>query len=179
MTDNHKRQKTNTYGSVSANKYIHILASTGDNIHESSSPTSHLMNQYAANSFANSWSMSNNVRSGVQIDTLNSNLYSNQNFHSSDPQYFRIPSRLNPHKNGLCWSTFLLKLQEKEELQKRKLQNTYRTTAETKVVFGVFSFFDLASSTTMPKHQNKSERNIHWTSYESVPWSKWTIWWYT
>ena len=54
VTDNHKRQKIITSGSASANKDIPISVSERDNYHESSSPTSHPINQSAANSFSNS-----------------------------------------------------------------------------------------------------------------------------
>ena len=64
-----------------------------------------------------------------------------------------MPTRLNPHENGLRRSTCLRELRKKEELKNRKAHTTYGTAAETKVAFGVFSLFALASSITMPEHQ--------------------------
>ena len=47
VTDNHKRQNTNTSGSASSNKDIPRLVSEGDKLHEASSPTYHPMNHTA------------------------------------------------------------------------------------------------------------------------------------
>ena len=128
---------------------------------EASSPTSHPMNQSAANSFANSQIMSNNGRSVVQIDIFNSNIYSDPLSHGFDTQSLRITTSLNPHENGLRRSIRL------RELQKRKSHTTYGTTAATKVAFGVFSFFSLASSFKMPKHRTNpnstyTEQVMNW-----------------
>ena len=45
VTDRHKHQKTNTYGSASANKDIPVSVSEGYKSHEASSPTSQPMHQ--------------------------------------------------------------------------------------------------------------------------------------
>ena len=84
VTDNHKRQKTNTSGLDSAYKDIHILASEGDTYHKAIPPTSQSMNQPTASSFANSQSKSNNGRTGVQTETFKYNLYRNPLSHDSD-----------------------------------------------------------------------------------------------
>ena len=110
VTDCHKHQKTNTSGSASDNKDIPILASEGDKLNLASSPTSQPMNQPAYNSFANAQSMSNNGRSGVQIDTFNSNSYSDPSSHNYYTQSLTIPTRLNPSENGLRQSIRLRKL---------------------------------------------------------------------
>ena len=59
------------------------------------------MNNYLANSLTDYQINSNNGRSGVQIDKLNSNPYIDtlsQNFYT---QYFIMPTGLNPHENGI------------------------------------------------------------------------------
>ena len=58
VTDHHKRQKTNTSGSASANKDIPISASEGYTWHKAISPTSQPMDKSADKSFANSQSVS-------------------------------------------------------------------------------------------------------------------------
>ena len=85
------------------------------------------MNQSADNSFANSQSKSNPGRTGVQIDTFNSNPYRYPSFHDFHTKSLIIPTRLDPYENGLGWSTRLCELQEKEELKKRKAHTTYGT----------------------------------------------------
>ena len=113
VTDNHKIQKTNTSGSTYDNKDISVSASKGDKLHEASSPTSQPMNNYADNSFANNQSISNNGRARFQIDTFNSNLYSDPLSHDSDTQSLIIPTRLNPRDNELLQSPCLRKSQGK------------------------------------------------------------------
>ena len=63
-----------------------------------------------------------------------------------------MPKRLNPHENGLRWSAHLQELRENEELQNCKAHTTYATAEATRVDFGVFSLFALASNIKMPKH---------------------------
>ena len=99
------------------------------------------MNRSAANSFANSKSNYNNGRAGVQIDTYNSNPYSDPSSHNFDTQYLTISKRFNPHENGLYRSARLGESQEKEGLKKRKVNTSYGNAEATKVSFGVFSFF--------------------------------------
>ena len=101
VNDPHKRQKTNTAGSASFNKDIPVSVSEGVKSHEASLPTSQPMNQCSANSFSNSRRTSNNGISGVQIDTYNSNLYSDPSSHDFDTQSLTMPKRLNPNENGL------------------------------------------------------------------------------
>ena len=122
-------------------------------MHETSSPTSQLMNQSTSNSFDNYLRKSNNGRAGVQIDTYKSNPYSNQSSHNYDAKYLTMTKSSNPHENGLHRSAHLCELREKEEPQNRKADTTYGTVAATKVAFGVFSLFDLASTVTIPKHR--------------------------
>ena len=114
VTDHHKHQKTNTSGSDSANKDIPIYVSEGVKLHEASLPTSQPMNQSVYNSFANSRSKSNNGRAGAQIDTYNSNPYSDPSSQNFDKQYLTMPKRLNTHENRLRRSARLGKSQEKE-----------------------------------------------------------------
>ena len=152
VTGHYKRQKMNTSVSASSNKNIPISASKGDKSHESSWPTSQPVNQSAANPFANARSISNNGRSGFQIDTFNSNPYSDSLSHNYDTQSLIMPKRMNPRENGLCLSTRLRELRGKEELQKRKVHTTCGTATATKVAFGVFSSFYLVSSVTIPNH---------------------------
>ena len=113
LTYHHKHQKTNTSGSASAIKDIHISVSEGEKSYEAISSTSQPMNQSADNSFANFRSKSNNERAGVKIYTFNSNLYSNPSSQNFDRQYLIMPTMLNPHYNGLRRSTRLRELQEK------------------------------------------------------------------
>ena len=88
-----------------------------------------------------------------QIDTYNSNPYSDPSSHNFDTQSLTITKRLNPHENGLRRYARLRESREKEELKKRKAHTKYGTVAATKVAFGVFSLFALASRITMPKHR--------------------------
>ena len=111
------------------------------------------MKNSAANSFANAQSMSNNGTAGVQINTFNSNPSSDPLSHDSDTKALRMSTRLNQYENELHKSPSIRELWEKEELQKRKAHTTYDTTVATKVAFGVFSLFSIASSVTIPKHQ--------------------------
>ena len=67
-----------------------------------------------------------------------------------------MPKRLNHHENGLRRSARLRESQEKGELKKRKSHTAYGTTASTKVAFGVFLLFALASSIIIPKHQTNT-----------------------
>ena len=84
VTDNHKRQKMNTSVLASANNDIPILVSKGYKLHEVNPPTSQPMNQSEANTLANYQSKSNKSRSGVKINTYNSNPYSNASSHDFD-----------------------------------------------------------------------------------------------
>ncbi len=60
--------------------------------------------------------------------------------------------RQNPRENGLRSSPCLKELREKEDAKKRKAHGTFATTAATKIVFGLFLLFALASNLTMSKH---------------------------
>ena len=91
VTDHNKRQKTNTSGSDSANKEIPISVSEGVKSHEARSPTSQPTNPSTANLFTNSQSKPNNFRYRFQIDTYNSNLYSNPSSHDFDTQSSTMP----------------------------------------------------------------------------------------
>ena len=64
-----------------------------------------------------------------------------------------MPVILNPHENGLHRSPRLIEKREKEEKLKRKAHATFGTAAATKLAYGIFSLFALASNFTMPKHQ--------------------------
>ena len=92
-----------------------------------------------------------------QIDTYNSNLYSDPSSHNFDTQSLTITKRLNPHDNGLRRYARLRESREKEELKKRKVHTTYSTAASTKVAFGVFLLFDLSSRVTIPKQQTNTD----------------------
>ena len=108
--------------------------------------------RYAGNSFANSRIKSNNYRSGFQVDTYNSKPYSNPSSNNFDTQSLTMYKILNYHDNGLRRSARSRKSGVKEELKNRKSRTIYSTATATKVAFGVFSLFALASSVTIPKH---------------------------
>ena len=72
-----------------------------------------------------------------------------------------MPKRLNPNENGLRRYAHLHESREKEEPQKRKAHTTYGTTEATKVAFGVFSLFALASSVKIPKHQKNTNATFN------------------
>ena len=101
VTGHNKHQNTNTSGYASVNKYTPISVYDGDKSNEARLSTSQPMNQSVANSFANYQSKSNNGRAEVQIDTFNSFPYSDPPSHNFDTQSLIMPTRLNPHENGL------------------------------------------------------------------------------
>ena len=66
-----------------------------------------------------------------------------------------MPARLNPYENGLRCSPRLRYQQVMEESRKRDASQakTNGITAATKVAFGLFSMFALATNTIMPNHR--------------------------
>ena len=67
----------------------------------------------------------------------------------------QMPARLNPYKNGLRRYPRLRDQWEMEKLRKRDASQvkTNIISAATKVAFGLFSMFVLATNTRMPNHQ--------------------------
>ena len=154
----------NISGSASANKDIPVSFSEVVNLHETSLPTSQPMNQSAASSFANYHSKSNNGRSGVKIDTCNSNPYSDPSTQDFYTLSLTMPKRLNPYENGLRRLSFLRESLEKQEVQKRKAHNKYGTAAATKLYLCTILLFSLEISVTIPKHRT----NMNATFTEQV-----------
>ena len=103
VTDQHKRQKTNTPGSNIMSNNISVSAFEGDNSPGDSSPPSHhnQMNRDAYNSFSNAGSKSNSVRAGAQTDIFSSNLTFASLPHDSDIESLLVPVSLNPRENVL------------------------------------------------------------------------------
>ena len=71
----------------------------------------------------------------------------------------QIPARLNPYENGLRRSPRLRDQREMEESRKRDASQakTNGISASTKVAFGLFSMFALATNTRMPNHRINSD----------------------
>ena len=148
VTDHAKRPRTDTPGSQlsTPSNNIHTSNSEGENSHGISSGPSQQeqSNQAAANSFANTRSLSNNQpRAGSHIDTI-----------GSDPaEALQMPVRMNPHENGLRRSPRLREQKENEISNKRKAHTAYGTSALTKVALGLFLLVALASTIKMPEHK--------------------------
>lgn len=155
VTDHHRRRKTDTTGTTPP-KPNHTSASEG----ESSSPsqTEH-PSEPAANSFATSGRTPSNARNGSDrtgaiTDTFgDSNPAIDPKSHDYQKESLKMPQRQNPHENGLRRSPRLQEKRKVEEAKKRKAHVTFGTAATTKVVFGLFSLFAMASNLTMPKHR--------------------------
>ena len=139
VTDHAKRPQTDTPGSKLSNpsNNIHTSNSEGDTSHGISSRPSQQeqSNQEAANSFANTRSLSNNQpRAGAHIDTI-----------GPDPaESLQMPVRMNPHENGLRRSPRLREQKENDIPNKHKVHTAYGTSALTKVALGLYSLVALA-----------------------------------
>ncbi len=62
-----------------------------------------------------------------------------------------MPHKQNPSENGLCRSPCLKELREKEDAKNRKAHVPFGKAAATKIVFGLFLLFALASNLTIQK----------------------------
>ena len=159
VTDHHKRRQTETTGTTPS-KPTRTSASEG----ESSTPsqTEH-SRKTAANSFASSGrkpsiAMHGSDRIGAITDVLgDSNPTLDPKSHDYQKESLKMPQRQNPRENGLRRSPRLLEQEKRKREEahpkKRKAHVTFGTAAATKVVFGLFSLFAMASNLTMPKHQ--------------------------
>ena len=122
VTDHAKLPRTDTPGSKlsTLSNNIHTSNSEGDNLHGIISRPSQQeqSNQAAANSFANTRSLSNNQpRAGSYIDTI-----------GPDPaEALQMPVRITPHENGLRRSPRLREQKEDKISNKCKAHTAYGT----------------------------------------------------
>ena len=72
-----------------------------------------------------------------------------------------MPTRLNPHENGLRHSLRLREERDMEESKKLNTHFTFGTAATKKVVFSLLSLISLASNITMPEH--RTHENLTYT----------------
>ena len=152
LTDHHKSRKTTNHGDPTKQNAEQPAASEGDR--SPLSQSDHL-NQAAANSFVNTHKQSTNIgRAGVQNDILDSEP-------TTDSDSLKIPTRLNPHENGLRRSPCLREQQDMEESKKHKAHVIFGSAAATKVVFGLFLLIALAINITMLEHQ--THKNLTYT----------------
>ena len=138
----HSFERTN-HGNPTKQNAGQPEASEGD--HSPLSQSNHL-NQDASNSFVNTPNQSTNIgEAGLQTDILNSKP-------RTDSDSLKIPTRLNPHKNGLRQSPHVREQRDVEESKKRKAHVTFGTAAATKVVFRTSLLIALESNITMSEH---------------------------
>ena len=159
VTDHQKSRKTTNHGNLKKQNAEQPAASKGDR-----SPLSQLdnLNQDAANSFMSTPKQSTNIgRAGVQTDIFDSKP-------TTDSDSLKMPTRMNPHENGLRRSPLLREQRDMEESQNQKAHVTFGTAAATKVVFGMFLLIALASNITMP--EQRTHENITYTD-QVMNWS--------
>ena len=146
VTDHHKRQKTDATGTKPP-KPTQTSASEGEKFYNSQMNHS---SEPAANSFASSSSID---RAGVHIDIFgDSNPAIDSKSHDYQKESLKMPQRQNPRENGLRRSPRLIEKRGRESAMKKKAHVTFGTAAATKVVFGLYSMFAMASNLTMPHH---------------------------